>query len=83
MVIRLRPCVTWVHLFPPECEVVKEERDAFEEEMKQTDECDIENFSTLDNSEKTIAILGDRWPQKVTQEADKVSKNILRSIKIS
>ena len=33
-----------------------------------------EKFSALDN-EKTIAILGDGWwPQKVTQEGDKVSK---------
>ena len=35
----------------------------------------MENFCTLDNSEKTIAALGDRWwPQKTKQEGDKISK---------
>ena len=42
-----------------ECEIYKEERDVFEE-MK-IDECGMEKFCTLDSSEKTIAILGDRW----------------------
>lgn len=37
----------------------KEERHVLEEEMKQIDECGMKNFSTLDNSEKTIALLGD------------------------
>ena len=41
--------------------------------MSKIDEREIGKFSTLDNSEKTIAILGDRWwPQKATQ--DEVSK---------
>ena len=45
-----------------ECEMHKEERDVLEE-MRQTDECDVENFDAIDSSEKTIAILGDRcWP---------------------
>ena len=44
-----------------ECEMCKEERDVSEEEMKQIDECDIEKCSEPDISEKTIAILGDRW----------------------
>ena len=39
----------------------KEERDVLEEEMREIDECDMEEFDTLDSSEKTIAILGDRW----------------------
>ena len=31
--------------------------------------CGMEKFGTLDNSEKTIAILGGRWwPQTATQE---------------
>ena len=49
----------------------KEERDVLEE-TRQLDDCDMEKFSKLDNSEKTIAILGDRWwPQKAKQEGDK------------
>ena len=35
----------------------KEERDVLEE--RKIDEYDTENFSTLDKSEKTTAILGD------------------------
>ena len=42
-----------------ECEKCKEERDVFEEEIKKVDECDMEEFGTLDSSEKAIAILGD------------------------
>ena len=52
----------------------KEERDA-SEDIRRIDECDMDKFSTLDNNEKTIAILGDRWwPQKAKQEGDKISK---------
>ena len=29
--------------------------------MRKTDEYGTEKFGTLDSSEKTIAILGDRW----------------------
>ena len=29
--------------------------------MGKVDECDMDEFSTLGNSEKTIAILGDIW----------------------
>ena len=55
------------------CEIYKEERDVLEE-MRKIDECDIENFGTLDSGEKTIAILGDRWwPQKAKQQGDKTS----------
>ena len=42
-----------------ECEIYQEERDALE--MRKLDECGMENFGTLDSSEKTIAILGDTW----------------------
>ena len=42
-----------------ECETCKEERDVLEGEMRKIDECDMGKFSTLDSSEKTIAILGD------------------------
>ena len=37
----------------------KEERDVLEE-MREIGERDTEEFGTLDSSEKTIAILGDR-----------------------
>ena len=41
----------------------------------------MEKFSTLDSSEKTIAILGDSWwPQTAKQEGDKISKKFLCSI---
>ena len=41
------------------CEMYNEERNVLEE-MEKIDECDMENFGTLpvDNSEKTMAILG-------------------------
>ena len=42
------------------CEIYKEERDVLKEEMRKIDECGMEKFGTLDSSEKTIAILGDR-----------------------
>ena len=44
-----------------ECEMYKEQRDVLEEEMREIDECDVEDFGTLDSSENTIAVLGDRW----------------------
>ena len=61
-----------------ECEIYKEERDVLEE-MRKMDECGMEKFGTLvDSSEKTIAILGDRWwPQTAKQQGDKTSKTFL------
>ena len=51
-----------------DCEMYKEERDVVEEKRK-IDECDMEKSSALDNSEKTVAILGGKWrPQKAKQE---------------
>ena len=46
-----------------ECEMCKEERDVLEEEMREVCERDMEEFGTLDSSEKNIAILfiPDRW----------------------
>lgn len=38
----------------------KEERDVLEKEVKKIDECDMEKYSPLDNSEKAIALLGYR-----------------------
>ena len=53
----------------------KEERNVSEEEMRETDECDVENIGTRDISQKTIAILGDgRWPQAAKQEGDEITK---------
>ena len=53
-----------------ECEVYKEERNVLED-MREIDECDMEEFDTLDSSERTIAILRDRWwPQAAKQEGD-------------
>ena len=43
-----------------ECEIYKEERDALEE-MRKLDVCDMKKFGRLESSDKTIAILGDRW----------------------
>ena len=52
-----------------ECKIYKEERDALEEELRNIGECNMEKFGTLDSSEKTISILGDRcWPQTAKQE---------------
>ena len=46
-----------------------------EEEKRELDECDMEEFDTLDSSEKTFAILGDGWwPQAAKHEGDKTSK---------
>ena len=45
--------------------------------MRKSDECGMEKFGTLDSSEKTIAILGDRWwPQKAKRVGDKMSKKL-------
>ena len=50
--------------------------------MGEVDECDMEGFGTLESSEKTIAILGDRWwLQAMIQEAEKISKMFLRNIR--
>ena len=57
-----------------ECEMYKEEQDVLEKETREIDECDMDNFSSLDDSEETIATLRDRrWPQKAKQEGDTVS----------
>ena len=46
-----------------------------EEETRKIDACDVEKFGALDSSEKTIAILADRWwPQTAKQEGHKVRK---------
>ena len=42
--------------------------------MRKLDECDMQDFGRLESSEKTIAILGDRWPQTAKQGGDRISK---------
>ena len=44
-----------------------------EEEMREIDECDMEEFDTLDSSEKTIVILGDRWRPQPANNTSKPS----------
>ena len=59
-----------------ECDLYNEERNVlYIEEMNNIDKYNMEKYSTLDSSEKTIAILGDRWPQMAKQERDKVCAN--------
>ena len=53
----------------------------YQEEVRKMDECDMEKFGTLDSSEKTIAILGDRWwAQTAIWEGDKTSRKFLCNI---
>ena len=60
-----------------ECEIRKEERGVLEGEMRKIDECGMEKFGTLDRSQKTIAILEDRWwPQTAKQEGHKRSEKV-------
>ena len=64
-----------------ECEIYQEERDALEETRK-LDACDMKAFGTVESSEKTITILGDRlWPQVAKQDGDRISKQFLCSIR--
>ena len=54
----------------------KDDRDGLEE-MGHVDKCDTEKFGTLDSSEKTVVILGDRWwPQTAEKEGGKLSKTL-------
>ena len=41
-----------------ECEVFEDEVNVLE--LKEIDDCYMDKFGTLDSSEKTVAILGDR-----------------------
>ena len=51
------------------------------EETRKLDVCDMEEFGRLESSEKTIAILGDRWwPQTAKQDGDGISKQFLCNI---
>ena len=43
--------------------------------MRKIDMCDMEEIGRPESSEKTIAILGDRWwPQTAKQDGDRISK---------
>ena len=43
--------------------------------MRKLDVCDMEEFGRIKSTEKTIAILGDRWwPQTEKQDGDRISK---------
>ena len=77
MATKMCPCGTTIesrtHIVA-ECEIHKEERDALEEEMRKFDVRDMEEFGRLESSEKTIAILGDRWwPETAKQDEQTVS----------
>ena len=49
--------------------------------MRKIGVCDMEEFGILESSEKTIAILGDRWwPQTAKQDGDRISKRFLCSM---
>ena len=44
--------------------------------MRKLGECDMEEFGRPESSEKTIAILGDRWwPQTAKQDRDTIHKH--------
>ena len=64
VVTKMCPCGTAIesrtHIVG-QCGIYKEERDAQEEEMRKLDVCDMEEFDRLRSSDKSIAILGDRW----------------------
>ena len=49
--------------------------------MREIDERGMEEFGTINSSDETIAVLGDRCcPQAAKQEGDKTSKTFLCSI---
>ena len=57
--------------------MIGEERSVFVE-MRKINGCDTEEFGRLESSEKTIAILGDRWwPQTAKQEGERISKQFI------
>ena len=65
MATHICPCGTTIEnrthiLIVRECEIYMEERDALEEEVRKLDEWDMEKFSRLESSEKTIPILRGR-----------------------
>ena len=83
MATNMYPFVTAIEsrtLIVGECEIYKEERDAWEE-MRKLDVCDMEEFGRLESTEQTISILGDRWwPQTAKLDGDRISKWFLCSV---
>ena len=60
-----------------ECELYKEGRDALEG-MRKLGVRDKEDLGRLESSEKTIAIVEDRWwPQTPKQDGDRINKQFL------
>ena len=52
----------------------KEQRDVLEEEMREIDDWEMEEFGTLDSSEKTIAILGDSSRRRQSRKGIRLAK---------
>ena len=48
--------------------------------MRKLHGCDKGEFRRLESSEKTIAILGDRWPQTAKQDGGRISGQFLCNI---
>ena len=75
------PCGTTIEsrtYIAEEWEIYKEKWDVLEE-TKKFDECGLEQFGRLESSERTIAILGDRWwPQTAKQEGNKIEGEKIR-----
>ena len=60
------------------CEMYNDGRDVLKEEIREKDDCGMEEFGILDSNDKTIVILGNRWwPQAAKQKEDKRSKKFL------
>ena len=78
------PCGTTIesrNYIVGECEIYKEERGALEEKMRKLDVCDMEEFGRLESSEKTIAILGDRWwPQTAKKDGERICQQFICNI---
>ena len=51
------------------------------EDMRRVNGYDMEKFSTLNSSERTIAIQGDRWwPQVAKEKGDRIIKQFLCNV---
>ncbi|CAB1117900.1 unnamed protein product [Ectocarpus sp. CCAP 1310/34] len=63
-----------------ECELYRKEREDLEEDMRQRG-CDMDKFGKLDDSEKTITVIEDRWwAQEAVEDGDKMCKKFLCSL---
>ena len=59
-----------------EYEVDKEEQNVLEEGMRKIDGRDTEKCGTFDSSQKTIAILGDKWYHRRPERREIRNRNI-------